>query len=458
MLLKKEDFGSDFIWGVSTAAYQVEGGCNVHGKGTSIWDVFVKRRNKIFKNHHGDIACDFYNRYARDISLMADLNIPNYRFSISWSRILPHGIGAINPAGIDFYNRLIDFCLELDITPWITLYHWDLPHELQKKGGWVNRDVIAWFEEFVNICVRNFGDRVKNWIVLNEPMVFAGAGYFLGVHAPGKKGLNNFLAATHHATLCQAHGGRLIKSLQSKGNVGTTFSCSHIDPFRNTEKDIAAANKVDALLNRLFIEPLLGLGYPISDLKIINQIEKFVKHDDEKNMAFNMDFIGVQNYTREMVRHTAFMPFIRAKIIKANRRNVEATLMNWEIYPESIYHILKKYSAYLNMPPLMVTENGAAFPDEVVDGQVDDPWRTKYLKDYLSEVLRARREGVNVTGYFIWTFLDNFEWAEGYYPRFGLVYVDFETQKRIVKSSGNWYAKFLKSKVLEESVNANRVA
>lgn len=212
------------------------------------------------------------------------------------------------------------------------------------------------------------------------------------------------------------------------------------------------------MLNRLFIEPLLGLGYPANDLKIINRIEKFLKHDDEKNMAFNMDFIGVQNYTREMVRHTAFMPFIRAKIIKANRRNVEATLMNWEIYPESIYNILKKYSAYTNILPLMVTENCAAFPDEVIDGEVDDPRRTKYLKDNLSQVLRARREGVNVNGYFIWTFLDNFEWAEGYYPRFGLVYVDFETQKRIVKTSGNWYAKFLKSEVPEEATNTIRVS
>ncbi|MDQ6761891.1 MAG: GH1 family beta-glucosidase [Bacteroidota bacterium] len=449
MLLKKEDFGSEFIWGVSTAAYQVEGGCNTDSKGLSIWDVFVKRRNKIFKNHHGDIACDFYNRYAKDISLMADLNIPNYRFSISWSRILPGGICAVNPAGIDFYNRVIDFCLELEITPWITLYHWDLPHQLQKKGGWVNREVIAWFEEFVSICVRNFGDRVKNWIVLNEPMVFTGAGYFLGVHAPGKKGLNNFLAATHHATLCQAHGGRVIKSLQTGSNVGTTFSCSHIEPFRNTEKDVIAAKKVDALLNRLFIEPLLGLGYPADDLKILNRLEKFVKQDDQENMAFNMDFIGVQNYTREMVSHTTFMPFIKARIIKANKRNVETTLMNWEIYPESIYNILKKYSAYRNMPPLMVTENGAAFKDTVMNGQVDDPKRIKFLKDTISQLLRARQEGVNVTGYFIWTFLDNFEWAEGYYPRFGLVYVDFESQKRIVKSSGHWYAKFLKSKVSE---------
>lgn len=445
ILMNREDFGDDFSWGVSTAAYQVEGGSNIHGKGMSIWDVFVKRRNKIFRNHHGNIACDFYNRYARDISLMADMNIPNYRFSIAWSRILPMGTGHVNMEGIDFYNRVIDFCLELEITPWVTLYHWDLPNELQKRGGWVNGDIVSWFEEYVKICARSFGDRVHNWIILNEPMVFTGAGYFLGVHAPGKKGISNFLASVHHATLCQARGAGVLKSLSPQSSVGTTFSCSHIEPHSNREKDIMAAKKVDALLNRLFIEPMLGLGYPSKDLPILNRIEKYIKPGDEEELAFNMDFVGIQNYTREIVMHSSFMPFINARIIKANKRNVETTLMNWEVYPESIYQILKKYSCYTNIPPIIITENGAAFPDALIDGEVHDPKRMKYLQDHISQVLRARNDGVNVKGYFVWTFLDNFEWAEGYYPRFGLVHVDFQTQKRIVKSSGHWYARFLKS-------------
>ena len=449
MLLRKEDFGKDFAWGVSTAAYQIEGNCDAYSKGKSIWDVFVKQKGKIFQNHTGNVACDFYNRYAKDISLMADLNINNYRFSIAWSRILPHGTGYVSQEGIDFYNRVIDFCLELNIAPWVTLYHWDLPYELQKKGGWVNRNIIDWFTEFVTCCIKNFGDRVTNWMVLNEPMVFTGAGYFLGVHAPGKKGLNNFLAATHHAALCQAKGGALIKSLQPQSNVGTTFSCSHIEPHRNIEKDIIAAKKVDALLNRLFIEPLLGLGYPVNNLKLLQRIEKFIKHNDEKDLAFNMDFIGVQNYTREIVTHTTFMPYMNAKIIKANKRDVESTLMNWEVYPESVYYVLKKFSAYKNIPPLMVTENGAAFTDTVKNGEVHDTKRVNYLKDHIAQVLRAKHEGVDVTGYFVWTLLDNFEWAEGYYPRFGLVYVDFATQKRIIKSSGYWYAEFLKKASLE---------
>ncbi|HVZ96515.1 MAG TPA: GH1 family beta-glucosidase [Chitinophagaceae bacterium] len=453
--MSKEEFGKDFVWGVSTAAYQIEGGYDMHGKGKSIWDVFVKQKGKIFQDQHGDVACDFYNRYAKDLTLMADMNISNYRFSLAWSRILPSGTGPANIEGIDFYNRVIDLCLELNITPWVTLYHWDLPYELEKKGGWTNRDVIYWFEDYVDCCVKYFGDRVTHWMVLNEPMVFTGAGYFLGVHAPGRKGLKNFLAAAHHAALCQSAGGRAIKSLQPKSRVGTTFSCSHIEPHRDSDKDIIAAEKVDALLNRMFIEPLLGLGYPTQELKLLRRIEKFMKQDDEKRLPFDMDFIGVQNYTREMVAHTNFMPYVNAKIVKANKRNVETTLMNWEVYPESIYNILKKYNCYKNIPPLIITENGAAFEDTVCEGGVNDARRVQYLKDNIAQVYRARQDGAYVQGYFVWTFMDNFEWAEGYFPRFGLVHVDFKTQKRIVKASGKWYASFLSG---EKTVREEHVA
>ena len=446
MALIKDDFGIDFKWGVSTAAYQIEGGYNMHGKGPSIWDEFVNKKGRIFKNHHGKIACDFYTRYAKDISLMAELHIPNYRFSIAWSRIFPKGIDTVNREGVDFYNRVIDFCLELNIEPWITLYHWDLPQQLQLKGGWMNREIINWFSNYVDCCVKHFGDRIKHWIVLNEPMVFTGAGYFLGVHAPGKKGLNNFLAAVHHASMCQSEGGRLIKSSRPLSKVGTTFSCSHIEPYRNTEKDIIAAKKVDALLNRLFIEPLLGKGYPVNDLKILQRIEKFIMPGDESKLAFDMDFIGVQNYTRELVCHTTFMPFVKARIIKADKRKVETTLMNWEVYPESVYHCLKKFDTYKSIKELIVTESGAAFFDVMEDGVINDIKRIKYLQDHIAQIYKAKQEGINVTGYFIWTLLDNFEWAEGFQPTFGLVHVDFNTQKRIVKASGNWYKTLLQNK------------
>ncbi len=444
MLLTKDAFGKDFIWGVSTAAYQIEGAHDLDGKGPSIWDIFVQKRNKIFQNHKGDIACDFYNRYIDDLQLMHSLNIRNYRFSIAWSRILPNGIGEVNKSGIDFYNRLINLSLELGITPWVTLYHWDLPHNLEQKGGWTNRDIKDWFSQYVAICVTNFGDRVNHWMVLNEPTVFSAAGYFFGVHAPGKRGIDYFLAAAHHAALSQAEGARIIKSLRNNSIVGTTFSCSHVEPFTNREKDIIAAKKADVLLNRLFIEPLLGMGYPTDEIKALKRIEKYMKPNDEKELSFNMDFIGIQNYTREIIKHALFVPFLRAKIVTAKQRKVEMTAMNWEVYPASMYHVLKKFAAYPNIPPILVTENGAAFPDRVENDGVEDSRRLQYLQQIIQQVHRAKLEGVDVKGYFIWTFLDNFEWAEGYEPRFGLVHVDFQTQKRIVKSSGKWYADFLK--------------
>ena len=449
MIYTKEDFGDDFTWGVSTAAYQIEGGHDADGKGPSIWDTFSQRKKKIIDDHNGNVACNFYKTYAEDIALMCTMNITNYRFSISWSRILPNGTGAINYKGIDFYNRVIDHCLELGITPWITLYHWDLPEILQQKGGWVNRDVIEWFSNFVACCVNNFGDRVKHWMILNEPMVFTGAGYFLGVHAPGKKGLASFLAAAHHAAMCQAEGGRIIRSLQGDCKVGTTFSYSHLEPYSEKEKDILATTKVDALINRMFIEPLLGMGYPTKELKIMERIERFMMAGDDKKLAFDMDFIGLQNYTREVVKYAPLMPFVRAKIIKANERNANATLMNWEIFPASIYHALKRYSRYKGIKEIIVTENGAAFKDEVIQNDVVDGSRVDYIKSYIAQVLKAKKDGINVTGYFVWTLLDNFEWAEGFYPRFGLVHVDFKTQKRIVKASGKWYGDFIKKNTQE---------
>lgn len=441
--MMREDFGENFQWGVSTAAYQIEGAHNIDGKGRSIWDEFANTKGKIFRNQNANTSCNFYQEYNKDIALIYELNIPNFRFSLSWSRIMPTGRKVANTHGIDFYNRVIDSCLELGIKPWITLYHWDLPFALEQQGGWTNRDIVDWFCDYISVCIKTFGDRVKNWMVLNEPMVFTGAGYFLGVHAPGRKGLTPFLSSVHHAALCQAEGGRIIRSLGSDFNIGTTFSCSHIEAYSATGKDEKAAIKVDALLNRLFIEPLLGLGYPVNDLKILQRMESLMKEDDDKKLSFDMDFIGVQNYTREVVSHTYFMPFLQAKIIKADKRKVERTLMNWEVYPESIYYVLKKYNEYANIPQIFVTENGAAFDDEVIDGKVNDGKRLKYLQDHIYEVLRAKKEGVNVNGYFVWTLMDNFEWAEGFHPRFGLIYVNFSTHERIIKSSGYWYRQFL---------------
>jgi beta-glucosidase len=443
-MISRSDFGDDFHWGVSTAAYQIEGAHNIHGKGVSIWDKFVQKKGRILNHHHGNTACNFYHSYPADLKIIQDLAIPNHRFSISWSRLIPDGTGRISRKGVDFYNNLIDLSLAMGIEPWVTLYHWDLPQSLEEEGGWTNRDIISWFGNYVECCIKYFGDRVKNWIVLNEPLVFTGAGYFLGIHAPGRKGLKNFLGAAHHAAICQAEGGRLLRNHNKDYHIGTTFSCSHVEPYRPIEKDITATKKADALLNRMFIEPLLGMGYPVNDLPLLKRMDYFMKPGDEAKLAFDMDFIGIQNYTREIVKHSFFVPFLQAKVVKAGKRNVETTLMNWEVYPRSIYHMLKKMSEYKNIKEIIVTENGAAFKDEIHNGMVADPRRIKYLEENIMNVLYAKNEGVNVKGYFVWTLLDNFEWAEGFHPTFGLVHVDFNTMERRIKDSGYWYSRFLR--------------
>ncbi|WP_298222517.1 GH1 family beta-glucosidase [Flavobacterium sp.] len=440
----KQQFGADFKWGVSTAAFQIEGSKEADGKGLSIWDVFATRRGKIKNGHQPADACDFYNRYKDDIALVRELNISNFRFSLSWTRLLPEGTGSINYKGVDYYNRVIDFLLKCGITPWVTIYHWDLPHALELRGGWTNRDIVSWFSDYSEICALNFGDRVINWMVLNEPSVFTGAGYFLGMHAPGKKGLTNYLKAMHHATLATAAGAKALRKQIDHAHIGTTFSCTHIEPLNSSERNVLAANRVDTLLNRTFIEPILGLGYPHSDLPFLKKIEKYMQPDDEKNMAFDFDFTGIQCYTREIVKASLFVPYIGASIVKASKRKVPSTEMNWEVYPPAIYQMIKKFNGYKGIKQLIITENGAAFPDVVENGKVNDTDRTTYLQNHMSQVLKAKQEGYPVEGYFVWTLTDNFEWAEGFHPRFGLVYVDFDTQERTIKQSGLWFQQFLK--------------
>ena len=439
----KKDFGDDFIWGVSSSALQTEGAPKLDGKAPSIWDIFVTKKNKILNNDTHYTATNFYTNYQEDIAFMKKMGIPNFRFSLSWSRIIPEGTGEINKAGLDFYHKVIDCCLSNGIQPFITLYHWDLPNALELKGGWCNREMLGWFQEYVTVCVTAFKDKVSHWMVLNEPMVFTGAGYFLGVHAPGKKGFNHFIPAMHHAVLCQAVGYNTIKAIDPKAQVGTTFSCSHITPFTASNKDKIAANRVDALLNRLYIEPSLGLGYPEDALPFLKKVKKYTVKGDADLMQVTFDFIGIQNYTREVVAHTIFTPHLNAKIIPADKRKVFYTAMDWEVYPEAIYKMITKYQKYDGVKKILVTENGASFPDEVINGEVRDDNRTYYIKSYLEQVLRAKKSCPKLAGYFVWSLTDNFEWSEGYHPRFGLVHVNHATQERTVKMSGKWWQELL---------------
>ncbi|MES2139856.1 MAG: GH1 family beta-glucosidase [Bacteroidota bacterium] len=443
-IISRNDFGKDFVWGAATAAYQIEGAWNEEGKGESVWDHFTHhKKNRIKTRENGDTACDFYHLFESDIELLSSMNIPAFRFSIAWSRILPLGTGAVNQKGIDFYSRLIDKCLKAGVEPWVTLYHWDIPQALQDKGGWENREVCNWFAEYVELCTKHFGDRVKNWMVFNEPMAFTALGYMLGIHAPGKRGMKGFLKATHHTVLCHGIGGRIIRKNVPNAHIGTTFSCSPIDAWKEKPANIRAAKREDVLINRLFIEPVLGMGYPIKDLPALKKIEKYILPEDAKNMAFDFDFIGVQNYSRFVARDLGIVPLVRAVNVDPKNLGHDVTEMNWEVYPEGIYRILKQFAAYPNIKKLIVTENGAAFRDEVAENGVKDPKRQKFLQDYLEQVLKAKNEGVPVKGYFVWSFMDNFEWAEGYRPRFGLVHVDFNTQKRTIKDSGLWFKEFL---------------
>ena len=444
--IKASDFGKNFVWGTATAAYQIEGAWNADGKGESIWDHFVHRHGKVERHETADVAADFYHRYESDIALMKQMNIPASRFSVSWSRILPNGTGQVNQKGIDFYNRMIDTCLKNNVEPWLTCYHWDLPQALQEKGGWTNRAVLGWFEEYVGLCAKSFGDRVKNWMVFNEPLAFTALGHLIGINAPGKLGYNNFFPAVHHATMCHGVGGRTLRHLLPKtAQIGTTFSVAHVEAFKNLPKNDAARRHCDALFNRLFIEPVLGMGYPVKDLPALKRLDDYKLQGDEVLMPFDFDFIGLQNYMRNVVRKFDILPMLHAINIPPKKLGHPITEMNWEVYPEGIYDIIKQFAAYPGVKNIYITENGAAFKDKVENGEVHDPERTKFIQDYLKQVLRAKNEGVNVKGYFVWSFIDNFEWNSGYRPRFGIVYNDVADQKRIIKDSGKWYADFLKT-------------
>lgn len=432
-----------FYWGVASAAPQTEGAASEDGRGPSIWDEFSRRRGKVAGGHTPAVSSSFYHRYQEDLALLTLLEIPYFRWSISWSRIFPQGCDTVNQKGVDFYDRLIDACLEKGIQPWVTLYHWDLPLALEKKGGWTNRDTVGYFSDYADFVLHKFSDRVQHWMALNEPLAFTGAGYFLGIHAPGRRGMQQFIPALHHAALAQASGIRIIQRYGK--TAGTTFSCSWITPFSDRERDVQAALRADALLNRLFVEPLLGYGYPVADLPFLQRIEKYMQPGDDRALIAIPDFTGIQNYTREVVKHSWFTPYLQATLVSAPKRGAAHTMMKWEIYPQGLYQLLKKFAAYPEIRSLIVTENGAAFPDHLLHDRVADTERCAYLEQYIHAVLQAKEEGIPVHGYFVWSLTDNFEWAEGYFPRFGLIHVDYPTQRRTIKNSGWQYSEMIRA-------------
>jgi beta-glucosidase len=443
--LRQAHFGDGFTWGVASASYQVEGAWNDDGKGPSIWDTFTHRRWTVKDRTDGDVACDFYHRYRDDIALVDEMHFGAKRFSISWPRILPEGTGRVEKRGLDFYQRVVDACLERGIEPWITLYHWDLPQALQDRGGWTNRAVLDWFGEYVGVVADALGDRVRHWMVFNEPLSFVLVGHLAGVNAPGFRNPFKFLAAAHHVNLCQGVGARVLRERCADPVVGTTQWLTSVRPTGTTARHRRAARAGDALLNRMYLEPNLGLGYPVEDLPLLRLMERYLKGDDERALAVDFDFLGVQYYTRLRVPPVPIPGMRTIPLFGHDHREYEVTAMGWEVQPNGLYDVLNRVHGYGRFNRLVITENGAAFPDRVEGDRVHDPRRVRFCIDHLTQVRRAVREGVPVDGYFYWSLTDNFEWAEGYRPRFGLVYVDYATQRRIIKDSGRWFQQFLAS-------------
>jgi beta-glucosidase len=432
-------FPGDFLWGTATSAYQIEGAWNVDGRGVSIWDTFSHTPGKTYLGHTGDTAAGHYHRMQDDVELMAQLGLKAYRFSIAWSRIFPEGIGKVNKAGLDFYERLVDALLEKGIEPFPTLYHWDLPQALQDRGGWPNRDTAYYFADYAKIVAARLADRVTNWITHNEPLVVANSGHFLGVMAPGIQNPAAAAHTTHHLLLSH---GLALKALRSQAKrsvqVGITLNLTPIHPASDSEADRQAALRFDGLSNRLFLGPVLKGSYPEDIQQLLAMVFPEVRQGDMEAISAPIDFLGINYYSRSVVRHDPIIPIIQASTL--NTEGNEYSMM-WEIYPPGIHELLLRVHKEYAPSRIYVTENGAPFPDDLdFDGRIRDYRRIRFLRDHFIHTHRAIQQGVPVKGYFVWSLLDNFEWAFGYRMRFGLVHVDFENLRRTVKESGRWYA------------------
>ncbi len=440
-------FPEDFIWGAATSSYQIEGAWNADGKGESIWDRFSHTPGKIENGDMGDVACDHYHRWREDVALMKAIGLKSYRFSISWPRFLPVGRGEVNQAGLDFYNRLVDALLEADIEPWVTLYHWDLPQSLQDVGGWPARTSVDAFVEYADVVSRALGDRVKNWITLNEPFVSAMVGYLEGRHAPGIKDQHQALAASHHLLLSHGLAVPVLHQNSPGAKVGITLNMGPQIPASPSMADRVRATWMDGFINRWYLDPLVGRGYPQDMVNSFGDAMDFVQPGDLETVAAPVDYVGVNYYTRRIVRSNVLSEAENEP--RTVFPNDEHTEMGWEVYPEGLYLTLGRLHFDYAFPAIYITENGAAFKDQVVDGQVNDPQRLSYIKRHLQQVYRAIEAGIPVKGYFAWSLLDNFEWAYGYAKRFGLIHVDFENQRRILKSSARWYAQVMREYVVD---------
>lgn len=445
-------FPDDFVWGAATAAYQIEGATDEDGRGESIWDRFSHTPGKTLNGDTGDVACDHYHRWQDDIQLMRELGLQAYRFSVAWPRILPEGRGRINEAGLAFYDRLVDGLLEAGITPWVTLYHWDLPQALDDAGGWTNRATVDAFAEYTEIVTQRLGDRVKHWITLNEPWCSSFLSYYIGEHAPGHKNFPEALQAVH--TLLLAHGQAvpIVRRNSPDAQVGITLNLSQAYPATESPADQAAAWRYDGYFNRWFLDPLYGRGYPEDIFALYGDAVPAIEAGDFETIAAPTDFLGLNYYSPSFIHDDPSDPLLG--VGHTRLEDAEYTAMNWVVYPKGLYDQLLRVPRDYPTGPLYITENGAAYADaepQDMNGElrVADAKRTHYYAEHLAAAQRAIQDGSPLKGYFAWSLMDNFEWAFGYTRRFGITYVDYQSQQRVLKDSGRWYSRVIAANALD---------
>jgi len=433
---------ADFTWGVATAAYQIEGAATEDGRSPSIWDTFSHTPGKVDGGDTGDVACDHYHRVPEDIGLIKQVGAEAYRFSIAWPRVVPGGDGPVNKAGLDFYDRLVDGLLEAGVTPFATLYHWDLPQVLQDRGGWTVRETSEHFAAYASQVVERVGDRVKDWATLNEPLCSAWIGHLEGRMAPGLTDLTAAVRASYHLHLGHGLAVQAIRAASSDARVGIVNNLSPIEPASASEADLAAARRADGHINRWWLDPILGRGYP-KDMVELYGVELPERPGDLETIAAPLDWLGLNYYFRQIVTADPAGQAPQARQVPV--AGARHTHMDWEVYADGLEQLLLRLTEEYGVERIYVTENGSAFQDTVAaDGSVHDPERVRYLEEHLAACARAVAKGAPLAGYFAWSLLDNFEWAYGYDKRFGLVHVDYATQRRTVKSSGRRYAELVR--------------
>jgi beta-glucosidase len=444
--MSEHTFPAGFLWGAATSAYQIEGAPLADGAGQSIWDRFTHTPGNVVRDETGDVACDHYHRYRDDVALMAQLGLTAYRFSISWSRVLPSGRGSVNAAGLDFYSRLVDELLAQGIEPNATLYHWDLPAALHDRGGWVNPDVAGWFGDYTELMARRLGDRVRMWSTLNEPWVVVDAGYLHGVHAPGQRSAYDAVRAAHN--LLRAHGTAVqAYRANADGRIGIVVNLEPKVAATDSEQDREATVRADAYMNRFYLDPVLRGSYPPELAEIFGDAWPEIDDVDMTLIRQPVDFVGINYYKRGVTRHDASAWPIGASLVPQPQNPFTVLGPEWEVYPPALTDVLLWFRDRYGEIPVYITENGSAFydPPKPVHGVIDDPLREDYLREHLRAVHTAIRAGVDVRGYYVWSLLDNFEWSAGYHPRFGIVHVDFGTLDRTPKRSARYYARVIET-------------